>query len=134
MSAFIVENETIDNIISFLYWKNKEIYFEHILEKKGIVEEKDFESLAEKLLIMNIKAVDCRYGTESDAGLIADYKWNDSLKNIYQTLKSIHCLLYQCSEGDVPETELFKFLMEIQHAIESKIINELPEYQQAKWE
>jgi hypothetical protein len=53
--------------------------------------------------------------------------------NVYQALKSLNCWHYQCAEGDVPNTELFKGFSEIIHAIEGAIVSRIPEYDQAAW-
>jgi hypothetical protein len=42
-------------------------------------------------------------------------------------------LLYQCSEGDVPEQSLFKALESIISSIANEIIQAMPDYEQAPW-
>jgi hypothetical protein len=46
----------------------------------------------------------------------------------------MHCLRYQCSEGDVPKKSLYRWLSRAIHHYESKIVSELQEYEDAKWD
>jgi hypothetical protein len=52
-----------------------------------------------------------------------------------QVFKSLACFLYQCAEGDIPETSpLYKALTEAKHLVAESIVHALPEYDQAKWD
>jgi len=52
---------------------------------------------------------------------------------LIQSFKSAQCLRYQCSEGNVPETELYKQLETLIAAMAESIVQELPEYDKAEW-
>jgi len=52
----------------------------------------------------------------------------------YQLLKALKCLKYQCSEGDIPETEEYKSLSNYIDIITDNIISESDKYQRAEWE
>lgn len=47
--------------------------------------------------------------------------------------KAISCLLYQCSEGNVPETSLFGELAKLRNDLAGIIVCGLPEYEAAPW-
>jgi hypothetical protein len=85
---------------------------------------------------LNIKAVDARYGNgEAEKFRKLNYRYQIIMPvPLMQVLKSLQCWLYQCCEGDVPETELYGlFDTDIQMDLMGKIIGILPEYQNAVW-
>jgi len=50
-------------------------------------------------------------------------------------LKALHCLRYQCTEGDeVPNDLLYKQLHDRIRKIERHLVSELPAYQDAPWD
>ena len=142
MSSFIVEDKTINRIINYVYWMNSsEINKEFILEKLKSVgisvnNDEEMQKFGEKLIKLNCKAVSQRYDKKINQKAIDEYEF----KNIdlvdrteIQVLKSLQCFLYQCMEGTVPETKLYKVLREIADNIMDSIINKLPEYEKAEW-
>ena len=50
-----------------------------------------------------------------------------------QLMKNLQCLKYQMSEGDVPETEIFKQLEDLIGRIAVAIVQQTPEYDEAAW-
>ena len=54
----------------------------------------------------------------------------DELIRIY---KAMNCLSYQCSEGNVPESPLFKQLEAAIGAVACRVVDLLPEYEKAAW-
>jgi len=140
MSAFIVSDQTINRIVSFIDNPNsKNTYIkdevENLLKKFNMDlnenTEKKLNYLANCLLWLNKKAVDYRY---SETNVINLIKYSYTSTSEIQVLKSIHCFLYQCSEGDYPEHRIFKFVEELRDLIESDIIHSLPEYEKAEWD
>lgn len=101
----------------------------------------------EKLRKMNIDAVNHRYGKNKkmydELGYSEGYDiWksvelNDSLVQIqswhYQLLKSLHHYIYQCSEGKIPDTELYKGIEKLINNLENFIATNQPEYEEAEW-
>ena len=137
MSAFMISEECMGNIINGLYWTHdfKNLY-SGVYKEKNLFEEKDFESLAESLFLLNQSALIQRYPNDkadSDYIQIPKFKWKDKTISIYQFLKSVQCLKYQCTEGDIPEKNLYKWLDELEKCLMSFIINRIPEYDKAKW-
>lgn len=51
----------------------------------------------------------------------------------YQLLKSLQCYIYQCSEGMVPESSLYKGIDELIISLALFIAHNQPEYEEAKW-
>ena len=136
MSAFIVSEKCMTDIIYNLYWDHEFKKWYSTLKNNGYNECEDFDRLYQELYIMNRNAVIQRYDEKEDSDYIKlpdVVNWNDGQLDKYQALKSMHCLRYQCSEGNVPETKLYKLLDEIIHDWESYIINRMPEYEKARW-
>jgi hypothetical protein len=85
---------------------------------------------------LNIKAIDSRYGKgEARQFRPLDYHYQVTEPvPLVQVLKSLQCWLYQCCEGDVPETDLYKlFDNDVQLYLMNEIIDTLPEYRDAYW-
>ena len=140
MSAYIVENETIDRIVTGLARLNNNCYPEISMLTsfrvgRSVGRIADCTKLGKELLAMNTDAVNLRYpGTQDTAPA---YKFNSSSAwqlKLIQFYKSLQCFLYQCTEGKEIETrKLFIELTEIKNNIARAIVNALPEYQDANW-
>ena len=127
MSAWLVCDETLNHIASIMvrgYRNNDALANEHTSI-----------SMANALKQMNLEALYQRYGDEYDG---SDFIVSSSLyphaTSPIQTFKHIQCFLYQCSEGDVPECLLYKKVEKLQDQVAYSIIDNLPEYNEAKWE
>jgi hypothetical protein len=133
----MVSDETINTIASYIGFEAfKDAYIERRFKELGFDIREGWEkTLASKLLMLNREAVFQRYGKLSDAEQQAVNDFEYISRNRFQILKSIQCFLYQCSEGDIPETsELYKMLRELEHKIMHEIIDGIKEYQDAKWD
>lgn len=137
MSAFIVNNKTIDRILSFIYWNNgvSSSWRKRILKNIGydLEKEEECKKLGLAMYKMNCEAVSQRYGEELNKKAISDYDYEYTLAKPIQVLKSLQCFLYQCSEGTVPREKLYKALRTIETSIMGEIISNLPEYEKAEW-
>ena len=100
------------------------------------------EDMAHNLWRMNARALFERYGDkpeEFEADIVA-YANPHPSNDPYQLLKSATCLLYQCSEGNVPETTLYGELERATEALSDKLGNanmsgtRSARYEQAKWD
>lgn len=139
MSAFVVHKEAIDRTVHAARLFLRKHYLDPFNMKAidDSIYHEDWETeLGKDLLSMNYEAVNQRYpdDQEDGANCINEYvftpRYDDS---IFQMYKSVQCLLYQCSEGNVPETDLFKKLDRFEKIIAKKIVSSLPEYEAAKW-
>ena len=142
MSAFIVDNKTINNIVTWLDSALEETYGTIIIRQKLLEQgfdasESDWtERLGQAMFQLNVIAVDARYGSgeaKRFRPLAYRYKLTHSVP-LVQVLKSLQCWLYQCNEGDVPQTALYGlFDNEVRLYLMTEIIDALPEYQEAFW-
>lgn len=124
MSAFIVGDETIDRILSYLKTHNTQS-----IELKGV----DITKFGRKLLSMNIDAVNQRYGGEYTGNEVKNYTFNMVDVSPVQAFKSLRCFLYQCSEGNVPKRKLYKTMDKLSDEISYEIVTSLPEYENGRW-
>ena len=137
MSAYIVDDETIDRIVNYVkFTQNGEEAAQRILQKYVI----DPEKLGRELFALNVEAVRQRYSDcksiEDMPGKIGHYEYvhTPSINgNRFQILKSMKCWLYQCSEGDVPKRPLFKAIEELSNDLAHTIVGGMPEYERARW-
>ena len=133
MSAFIVEDKTINRVVSHLEWdRDGQAWTMHRLEKEGLPIISD--ELGQAMFALNVEAVEQRYG-EGEAKEFRDlnYRYSPQNAKIHQVLKSLRCWIYQCSEGSVPETPLFQIMDEYSSALALIIVSDMPEYERANW-
>ena len=82
---------------------------------------------------MNRRALGARYEC-SDRFRLPQFvfeKWADAAP--VEQLKAMCCLLYQCSEGKVPNTPLYGELNRAAGELAQRIVEDLPEYYKASW-
>lgn len=142
MSAYIVEDKTINRIVSWVDGKLQKdhVYlFRKLLKAAEVdVTEKDWPArLGISMAILNDRAVNARYGEatadKDREGVTYRFRWEPTSSRI-QVLKSLQCWSYQCAEGDIPETsELYKVAEEIVGYLACNIVYDLPEYDKAAW-
>ncbi len=142
MSAFIVADKTINNIVNWLDRALEEVYGTMTIRQKLLEQGFDAnvtgwaERLGYAMFQLNAIAVDARYGSDAAKKFRPPdyhYKVRKSVPMV-QVLKSLQCWLYQCNEGDVPTTALYGlFDNDVQLYLMTEIIDTLPEYQNAYW-
>ena len=84
---------------------------------------------------LNCAGVDSRYGegtAEKDVTVPFAYQI-EAYFSLVEVYKALQCWHYQCCEGDVPETKLYKFFSEVEDYLARKIVMALPEYEKATW-
>lgn len=137
MSAYIVENSTINRIVTWIsdeIEENIRLPLRYLAQKYEI----DLDNivwqaiLASAMFQLNCDAVNVRYNEEHGPELAFEYE-SIHTSSRFQVFKSLQCWLYQCNEGDVDKTPLFKFFEEVKNSIAVDIATELPEYAKAKW-
>ena len=133
MSAFMVEDKTINRVVSWLSDDQEGDWIKRRLDIH-LADNENSQEFRQSLFQMNIDGVNARYGEdESKEFRPLEYKFRYELTNQFQVLKSLQCLLYQCSEGDVPETELYKTMKDYEHSMAMRIVRNLPQYDKAQW-
>jgi hypothetical protein len=89
--------------------------------------------IGRRLFLMNRKAIRARYGCGEHLRVpeFAFENWADATP--VGQFKAIHCLLYQCHEGKVHESRLYDELTRAAGELAQRIVQDLPEYDQASW-
>jgi hypothetical protein len=142
MSAYMVADQTINQIVNWLGREVAQASGTISLRQKLLKLGFDAsiagwaEILGQEMFVLNIQAVDARYG-QGEAAKFRKLNYHYHVTqpvSLVQVLKSLHCWLYQCTEGDIPQTALYKlFANEVQLYLMTEIIDTLPEYQHAVW-
>ncbi|MDP8218435.1 MAG: hypothetical protein P9M03_06895, partial [Candidatus Theseobacter exili] len=139
--AYIVENRTINTIVSYCYlksigdeWNAREI---SDLFKIDTTEDGSDAQLGQYLLDMNIAAIQEKYPDEDPASFRdLDYVYEfdaDRITNEYAVYAAIKCLLYQCSEGDIVKSELYEAIEGLLNFVARQIIEVSKQYQDVTW-
>lgn len=142
MSAFIVSDITLQNIVRFLdldarFTNSSKCYgcLHHLLIKQGFnlnyPEHRD--RLIKEMALLNRQGVNVRYDENE---LEMPVRYIDAMPpTLMQAYKSLGCFLYQCCEGDIPEkSDLYKMFDEIKNQMAHSIVSNLNEYNDAKWD
>lgn len=129
MSAYVVENRTINRVLTFLDSSNEWRYL--LNGALGALGYPDSASLGKAMLDLNCESVRQRYGecTEDSSGYSYDYESCD----VFQALKSLRCWLYQSCEGDCDRRPLFVRMEDISKEMSYYIVSRLPQYDAAHW-
>lgn len=136
MSAYIVQPETINRVVSFLNLKESD--FRCVFRESGydLSQYDDLGRLAGDLYLMNCDAVDCRYSHGTAAHDESGKPFPEFAiipVSPMQAYKAAQCLRYQCSEGDVVERPLYLLLTRIYNQMAHRLVQQVEEYNTAKW-
>ena len=149
MSAFIVSKTTMDHAVYAVYRKfngsHQHPQFGGI--PMAYSDDRDpYTELGQWLYRLNKMAIWQRYpDTVDNPDMMPGPVDTDDIHTNYrypafvdvdlpQALKSLQCLIYQCSEGNVPATDLYQALRDLEHSMMDEIIRAMPAYQQAQWD
>jgi hypothetical protein len=134
MSAYVVENKTINTIVT---WLADELRRNPFLREKAHTFKVDVESvgwkeqLAKAMFALNVSAVNQRYHEQhTPNGFLYQPVFYGSR---IAAFKSLRCWKYQCTEGNIPETNLYQYFEELEKQIAINIVIELPQYEEAQW-
>jgi len=146
MSAYVVDDDTINKIVAFLQrqtWSSSfwNLNFLSILGKSGydLRESPGCERLARAMFNLNYEAVNRQYGkSETTESRLPDFHYRQiTPATPVRTYKALVCWLYQCHDGiheGIPEDlGLYQIMREIGVLLCHTIVCELPEYKEANW-
>jgi len=139
MSAFLVGDPTINHIADMMVYGPVSQYISPILPH---LEQKE---CANRLKILNLESLNQRYGDNWDDvdAEVSDERFdkypirimnNTPAPSLIQSLKHVQCYLFQCNEGNVPDSSLYKDVEKLQNGLIWEIISNMKEYNQATWE
>jgi hypothetical protein len=132
MSAFIVSNEHINALVSYMVTKQISYWNE---QERVPVTRFNAEEVGRILLNENVRSVNHRYHgeieeDEKNASCAYTFRYRPMPISAVQIIKAVHCLDYQSCETDDWETTL---AYKICQRILSTACCNLPGYEQAKW-
>jgi hypothetical protein len=131
MSAFMVQDKTINRIVTWLKTNEESQRFATNHPLLNV----ESATLGQAMFDLNIQGVNARYGDgEAKKFRPLDYQFKKEIfTNAIQVYKSLGCFLYQCSEGNVPDNPLYKELSEYKNSLARAIVCRLPAYDKAEW-
>lgn len=150
MSAYVVDPITIRRILSKLRaqakresWTLERI--NAILKPTEFTIDGDPQDVGQAMYNLNVNAVGQRYehskgvndlpGTYTDGENLDTFTWETVYDvSLMQAYKSLQCWLYQCAEGNVTETAMYKAFTTILNQWAHEIVGATKEYDKAKWE
>ena len=130
MSAFVISDETMHRVVEAFV----------LYEKLPSVPASE---LGDMLFEMNFAAMRARYGDTFEP---SDYRHAKREATPAEMFKAVECLLYQCSEGSVPNTTLYAMAEEVAERLAVKLTGlsdvtaakqrawHLPEVERAPWD
>lgn len=139
MSAYIVDDTTINTVLSHLTADDFRALAAAAFGDGLLWADRPTDAeLGAALRALNERAVSERYPNEPVEALpgpapYAPYAYAPLLVGAVPAYKALRCLLYQCSEGSVPETPLYAALDALSDAWAREIVCALPEYDRAAW-
>ena len=142
MSAYVVENKTINRIVTGLRDAahrtsgpliHLKVPFSFTGDEQNHREQA--AELARRMRELNEAAVRTRYPKHNARKLITGeplvFTW--TMCNPWQLLRSLDCFLYQCGEGTVPETELYQKLDKVRVDLAGVLARRTDQYQACEW-
>jgi hypothetical protein len=138
MSAYMVRDETINRVITWLSWEiNRSDWLKRKVDEElhlDLSKSNWEEELGHAMFQLNIDGVNERYGEGAQKFRKLNYRYSPVHGSQIQVLKSMQCWLYQCMEGEVVKNPLYQFFdIVIAPYLMSSIISDLPEYQRTEW-
>lgn len=144
MSAFIIGKETMDHVLTMIDREQQQCMSgEYSFGGHRAETTDDLTTLGQTFYAMNLDAVTQRYPGDTKEHAPGPCDISDIHENyVYQHCdmtpaqgyKSIRCLIYQCSEGNVPDVcGLYKTLAEFAEKLAHSIASDSPEYEAADW-
>ena len=116
MSAFIVSEATMNRAVQAMDESQSE----------------ELTQLGRAMYALNQDAIEARYCEREN---VPEFTYSAPACSRVAALKALQCLIYQCSEGDIPETSLlYKRMTDRANALCRAIVHDLPEYEKAAWD
>ena len=129
MSAFFVSQECMQRVIAGVSYLSDDGDY-HIQGFGAVNGPATLGRLGTALFEMNDEALFARYNFEP---INEAFEYKPTKVSLCSSLKAMECLRYQCSEGSIPQSELYQGLGKAIGDLASVIVNELPEYKKAEW-
>ena len=141
MSAFIVGDDTINKVVSYIYatanGPDVSVFCKHTELYRMGYDVSDVHScaeLAQKMSDMNVAAVNARYGEdEAEKFCPLDFHFRIVHANLANVIKALESWHYQCTEGDIPELDLYQAMDEVHCILCAEFVHRTEEYEAIPW-
>ena len=141
MSSYIVDDKTINKIVSYIFAKalapDSSIHWEATkLTKMGysLISAHWCSDLAHKMFDMNVAAVKARYGKEEAESFPRPaFRYLFTPATQIEVIKALKAWKYQCTEGRVLELALYKAMAEVHCLLCIDFVEQTEEYEAAPW-
>ena len=138
MSAFIVNTNVMAKVVTAILLNFDTFGGEGTCRTALLASPTDAQKAAgtkigRKLSVMNRGALRARYGRREHLNVpeFVFEKWADATP--VEQFKAMCCVLYQCCEGNVPNSRLYDELNRSAGELAQSIVQDLPEYEKAAW-
>src|SRR5215831_5313351 len=138
MSTFIVNTKVMAKVVTAILlnldtFDGKSTHRTALLAAPTHAQKEAGSKIGRKLFLMNRRALHAGYVCSGDNPLpqFVFERWADATP--VEQFKAIHCLLYQCSEGNVPNSPLYDALNHAARELAQWIVQDLPDYDKASW-
>ena len=139
MSTYVVDDVTINKVVSYLFAKavgpdssiraTKLSAMGYDLSSSSSCYE-----LSHKMFDMNVAAVNERYGKcEAETFRPLDFKCHFVPATQIEVIKALKVWKYQCTEGGIPELALYKAMVEIHCLLCIDYVEKMEEYEDEPW-
>jgi len=138
MSSFMVNSNVMNKVVTAILLNRDTFDGESTCRVALLADPTDTQKeigtkIGRNLFLLNRRALRARYGCGEHLRVpeFIFEKWADA--SPVSQFKAISCLIYQCNEGEVPNSSLFGELNRIAAELAQAIVQELPEFDQASW-
>lgn len=136
MSAFVVEDKTINKVVTFLSMivnDSWDSYIPRFLAGQGfdLATSEGKQKLAQAMSDVNVRAVNERYNESAELPKFT-FCLNINVNKL-TALKALKCWLYQCTEGQQPESGVYRMMERVGNMLCESIVTNLKEYKMAEW-
>ena len=134
MSAFIVSRETMHRCVAAIEQSSERPLsgpLGHLPDAKAM------SALGRRLFEMNAAAFAARYREspiEHVGPAPTDYCWRRRPVSPLAGFYALDCLLYQCAEGEVPQTALYQAVERVRDALARLIAHNLASKEKLPWD
>lgn len=123
MSAFIVDDKTINSVVEFTSYARDAGHIRSMIARElGVTLPSDAVTLADAMFGLNVNAVEQRYGIgEAVSFRPLDFKYARPMDTTRAVaVENLGCWLYQCAEGNIPDTsKLYSAMEKVKRLIEA---------------
>lgn len=136
MSAYIVETETMQRaaicfLLGTMHWRDEAAGADAVTATGALLYEMNEAAVCERYREPRQNAPIEFVGKAMRDKRNGEHAYTHN--EMVQIFKSMECLLYQCNEGEIDESDLYKRLQAAKCVVAAMIVAKLPEYESAKW-